>query len=186
MPITTVDPAINEPVTLSEVRAQCRIDDDITAENGLLQSYITAAREYCEQQTGRHFAEKTLRYSGVFDNDGIELCPGLTEVLYVEYLDPQGATKQLSAGSYYIDRVSLVGSVLPLRGWPAVLANHPHPVTVEFECGGQDCPTPVKQAILLLVAHWYSNREAGSFGGVSTEVAFSVSALLQSYKVVRI
>ena len=37
---------IREPVTLNEAKAQCRVEHN--ADDDLIQSYITAAREYCE------------------------------------------------------------------------------------------------------------------------------------------
>ena len=37
---------IQEPVTLNEAKAQCRVEHN--ADDDLIQSYITAAREYCE------------------------------------------------------------------------------------------------------------------------------------------
>jgi hypothetical protein len=43
-------------------------------------------------------------------------------------------------------------------------------------------PKPIKQAMLLLIGHWYENREATAFN-VNRELAFSVNALLYPYKV---
>ena len=37
---------IIEPVTLAEAKTQCRVE--FNADDDLIQSYITAAREYCE------------------------------------------------------------------------------------------------------------------------------------------
>ncbi|GJK86863.1 MULTISPECIES: head-tail connector protein [Citrobacter] len=41
----------------------------------------------------------------------------------------------------------------------------------------------VKAAILLLVGHWYANREAVNIGNITTEIPFTVEALLQPYRI---
>lgn len=189
MPIITLEPATSEPVKLAEVRAQCRIDSDITEEDVMLEGLISAAREYCEHYTGRHFAFKTLHYIGNWCAGRIELSPNLKAVSFIQYRDTDNNEQSLAEAGYYVDSASLVGAVVPLAAWPSTYATHPQPVTIEFEVGDVDetgdstCPLTVKQAILLLVAHWYANREASTVGVVSKEVEFSVSALLSSHRV---
>ncbi len=41
----------------------------------------------------------------------------------------------------------------------------------------------VKAAMLLLVGHWYANRETVSVGQTVAEVPFAVEALLQPYRI---
>ncbi|BBB29372.1 head-tail connector protein [Neptunomonas japonica] len=192
MPIITLEPATTEPVTLEEVRAQCRIDGDITDENTLLQGLISTAREYCENHTGRHFAAKTLHYIGNWCANKIELTPNLKTVSFIQYRDHNNEQQSFPDTKYYVDSVSLVGAVIPLSTWPSTYPTHPQPVTIEFEVGDTDesgnssCPYGVKQAILLLVAHWYENRSAVAFSGTSKEVEYSVSALLSPYRVLNV
>ena len=189
MPIITLEPATTEPVSLEEVRAQCRIDSDITDENTLLEGLISTAREFCENHTGRHFAAKTLHYIGNFCANKIELTPNLKTVSFIQYRDTDNATQPFADTEYYVNTASLVGAVIPYGSWPNTYPTHPQPVTIEFEVGDIDdqgsstCPHTVKQAILLLVAHWYENREASSVGVVSKEVEFSVNALLSTHRV---
>jgi uncharacterized phiE125 gp8 family phage protein len=189
MPIITLEPAITEPVSLEEVRAQCRIDSDIIDENTLLEGLISTAREFCEQHTGRHFAAKTLHYIGTWCANQIELSPNLTAVNFIEYRDTDNIAQSFADTEYYVNTASLVGAVIPYGSWPSTYATHPQPVTIEFEVGDTDiegnstCAHTVKQAILLLVAHWYENREASNIGAVSKEIEFSVGALLSPHRV---
>ena len=188
MPLFTVVAAAVEPVSLDELRAQCRIDDDDTTENSLLQTYLTAAREYCEDHTGRHFAEKTLGWVGCFPAclASIELSTDLNVVLSVEYQNTDGDTISLPATDYCVDSVSLYGAVIPLKAWPGTLANHPQPVTIKFTCCQDAISGAAKQAILLLASHWYQFREAVLIGSISSETEFSVHSLLSGSKVVKI
>ncbi|MCX0499734.1 head-tail connector protein [Erwinia billingiae] len=41
----------------------------------------------------------------------------------------------------------------------------------------------IRSAMLLLIGHWYSNREAVVIGQTATEVPFAVEALLQPHKI---
>lgn len=41
----------------------------------------------------------------------------------------------------------------------------------------------VKMAMLMLIAHWYTNRETVSTGSTTSALAFSTEALLQPYRI---
>ncbi|MFZ1874881.1 MAG: head-tail connector protein [Chania sp.] len=41
----------------------------------------------------------------------------------------------------------------------------------------------VKAAMLLLVGHWYANREAVNIGNVTSSIPFAVESLLQPYRI---
>ena len=188
MPFFVVEQPTVEPVSLDDLRAQCRVDEDFNEEDELLKTYLIAAREYCEELTGRHYAEKTLGYLGKFpaERNCLELTPNLKEVLFVEYLDLKGLNVSLLPAKYIVDRASICGAVVPLKEWPAVKINHPQPVTIHFECGGGECPAVVRQAILLLASHWYQNREGSVIGAPSTEAEYSVHSLLSGQRVINL
>lgn len=41
----------------------------------------------------------------------------------------------------------------------------------------------IEMAMLMLIAHWYANRETVSVGGTSSALDFSTEALLQPYRI---
>lgn len=41
----------------------------------------------------------------------------------------------------------------------------------------------VKAAMLLLIGHWYANRESVNIGNITSEIPFATEALLQPYKI---
>ena len=60
-------------------------------------------------------------------------------------------------------------------------------ITVTFDAGygsqAGSAPKPLHQAILMLVAHWFQNRETVNVGNIVTELDYAVKALLQRYRV---
>jgi len=151
----------------------------------LLTGLILVARDYCEGFTGRAFATQTLEvYLDTFPYGAIELpMSPLQTVTSVKYKDSAGTEVTLSATTdYIVDADSRVGRVVPAYGtaWPSFTPYPVNPIKVRYVTGFVSAPEKVKQAIKLLVGHWYANREAS--GAISKEVEFSTRALLSQYR----
>lgn len=196
-PIRKVDATV-EPVTLDQAKEHCRvvIDDD----DGLLERMIVAARQLCEEATGRAFLTQTwllsrdsfpcARYGQCFTMPQILLPrPRVQDVASITYLDGTG-TRQTLTSSYYLLDAGAEPAVLmpaPGRAWPYT----PHvsgAVQVTYTAGygsdPDDVPAALKLAILQLVAHWYENREATVLpesGTGNVSVPFGVADLLAPY-----
>jgi uncharacterized phiE125 gp8 family phage protein len=70
------------------------------------------------------------------------------------------------------------------REWPDLPAAT-SAIEIDLEAGfgpaAADVPAPIRQALLMLVAHWYENREAGP-GDPRAAPPPAVSALLAPYR----
>ena len=55
-----------------------------------------------------------------------------------------------------------------------------------YGAAAADVPAPIRQAILLLVAHWHEHREPVAIGDADAPVPPTVSDLLQPYRWVRL
>lgn len=184
MALVLVMPPAVEPVTLQEGKAHLRVDT--TDDDVLISSLITAAREYCEAFQRRAYI--TQMWELVLDAwpNGPEIRlprPPLQSVVAVRYCDFSGTEYTLSPEDYIVDTKSEPGRVVLAYGktWPAVMLYPASPIAIRFTAGYGDpasVPAKVKQAILLLVGHWYENREAVTVGSVSRAVEFAVEALL--------
>ena len=182
--LKTITPVAIEPITLAEVRQHLRLPEDAT-EDELLLGLIKTARVYCEHYTRRAFAEQTLetyldRFSGA---DSILLpCPPLQSVVEIGYTDSTGQETILPASDYVVDPDCEPGRVLPAYGttWPVFTPYPATPIRIRFVAGNAAIPEPIRQALLLLVGHWYENREAT--GTAKDQTAFSVHALLAPYR----
>lgn len=177
-PVRITAPA-NTPVSLSDVKAHCRVDhnDDDT----VLTSLLNAAVAYLDGWSGvlgRCLVTQTWRQD--FEAFGIlRLALGpVASITSVTYYDADNEQQTLSADVYAHLTGPLGGYITlkPDQSWPSTYGRA-DAVSVTFVAGTAvaDVPASIKAAILLLVAHWYENREAA---GAASELPFSVSALL--------
>ena len=173
-----------EPVTLAEAKAQCRVLTD--DEDGLIAALITAAREWVENFTGHILVlrDVTQRLSS-FTRPRLFAWPIADDAtITATYVDSDGATQTLTGarlifGNGWAELATAFGSKWPTSYGPA---------TVTVEAGyatADDVPQSMKQAILLLVAAWFANREAVSDKAM-TEVPMAVDALCRPYRMVLI
>jgi uncharacterized phiE125 gp8 family phage protein len=171
-----------EPVSLAEAQAHCRSIDD-TAENATLTALIIAAREYCEQYTRRALAPQTIElYLDYFSTDIYLPLPPVTAVTSIIYTDYLGVATTVSASDYIVDLIN--NRIIPAydKTWPAFTPYATNPIKITYVAGytAATVPKAVKQAILLLVGHWYINREAT--GTADKPIEFSVKNLLTLHK----
>ena len=178
-----------EPVTLQQARAHLKLDvvDGVHPEDSLVTDLIYAAREHIEQLTQTIVAERSVTIS-LYDFTGDELNLGIapvksvTTVMYEAY--PNGYMT-LPAAAYKLD-ASKPAKLLANMPFPATVGRSGS-VTVGVVAGyaPADCPKSLKQAILLLVGHWYENREAVQDAASSrtpVELPKGVDALLAPYR----
>jgi uncharacterized phiE125 gp8 family phage protein len=179
-----ITPPTFEPVTLTEAKAQCRIDID--DDDALIVGLIQAAREYCEAIDWCAYCTQTIEL-WLEDwplDDEIELPrPPLQSVTSVEYYDVNDVKYTLPTTVYAADTVSVPGVVhlRYLQNWPLVVLRDYNAICVTYVAGWDETaymPIVIKQAMLLLVGHWYENREAVTVGAVSRPIDFGVKALL--------
>lgn len=178
-PIVIVGPA-TEPVTPFEVKAQCRIDLDDYAQDQLLATYISAARDYLEWRAGMTIHEQTLEwalnywpYSGLQNAYGgipltLPRATPLLEVLSVKYADSSGVETTWPADQYTMDTRAQPGSIAPAYGvaYPSFIAYPSAAVRIRYRAGiptaspVSEAPGEVKYPILLIVAGMYEYRES--------------------------
>jgi len=109
----------------------------------------------------------------------------------LKYFDTDGVEQTLTEGTdFLVDNESEPGRITPApdTGWPAT-QNRPNAVSVEFVAGFGDAskvPQGIKQAILLMVGHWYENREAVTMQGNNAgELPMAVDSLLMMHRIWR-
>lgn len=198
MALKLITPPVAEPITLDEAKAQCRVDID--DDDTLIAALIVAAREYAEGYQNRRYITQTWEL--VLDNWPYGSCiemplPPLQSVTSVKYKGSSGIELTWAASNYIVDTDSYVGRLV-LADDLSWLGDELFPVgaiRIRFVAGylpegnspdidyAANVPQRVKQAMLLLVGHWYENREAVNDRSVQ-EIPFAVKALLGLDRVV--
>ena len=124
-----------EPLTLDEVKFQCKID--IADYDMQLYDLIASVREFAEHLIGRAFITQQWEYTLDSFKDRIELpMPTLQSVQSVKYLDENGVLQTLASSEYQVITSELVGAIVPAYGktWP-VCRIQPDSVVVAFTAG---------------------------------------------------
>tara|TARA_R110000824_G_scaffold366730_2_gene555680 strand:- start:213162 stop:213719 length:558 start_codon:yes stop_codon:yes gene_type:complete len=174
-----------EPVSLAEARAYLRLDNE--TEDMLLGVLITSARMVLEADTRRAFMTQSWKLildSWPVTKVALPLAPAsaVTEIT----LDDDAVT--VAPATYDVALAGDAPCVMPRTTWPQPV-NRVGGIAISFTAGyggAGDVPAPLKQAILLLVAHWFDNRAPVALGESVHELPISVAALVAPYRRVRL
>jgi uncharacterized phiE125 gp8 family phage protein len=194
--LINVIPPAEDVLTLAEVKAHLRVDDD--DEDDLIAGLIATATAQLDGRDGllgRALATQTWRLTlDAFPCEiGVPL-PPLLAVDAITYLDADGAEQTLPEDQYQV--IGLGGTdpvrIRPVYGqtWPSTRCQ-PEAVSVQFTAGYVDAeaspaelavPDPIRTAMLLHVAHLYEHREAVASSGLA-QLPMGYDALVSSYRV---
>jgi len=187
--LTLVIAPETEPLTAAELVPYLRIEtpEEDSEEEKYLNALIKTAREYCEEYQRRAYITQTWKLSlSAWPHGCIGLPKGsLQSVTSIVYKDSAGAEHTLTAGTdYIVSTTGIVGRVSPPYGgsWPTASLYPLDPISITYKCGygdsAADIPERAKQAMRLLISHWYDQRAPVLIGSVSNEIEFTVHALL--------
>lgn len=109
--------------------------------------------------------------------------PPLQSITSITYIDGTGTQQTLSPTLYLVDTNTEPGRITPSYGniWP-IIRQQIASVQVTYVCGygtAAQVPDTFKEAIKLLVNHWYVNREASMYP-LPQPLALAVEALVMS------
>lgn len=168
--VTNVSPELSsaEPVTLGEQKLHMRLDEDL--DDAYVLDCIKAARLWVEGQTRRPLV--LAAYDGTIDYNwpmrhcqyfiALPINP-VTAVDYVQYVDTSGSTQTLSTSLYTAVTRNNGSYIVPAYNatWPSV-RDVPNAVTVRFRVGYSTVPLDLKQAVMILAATFYEERDTAA------------------------
>lgn len=179
------------PLTIAEARVHVR--QELTDDDLWLDDAIRAATGLVETATNRQLLTATSRLSlDGWPCDGwIDLPrPPLVAVTGITYLDTDGGQQTWAAANYRVSapagpkcdrgRIALAYGAL----WPTV-QDVSETIAITFTHGygaASDVPRELKQAVKLLVGHWYDNRSAVMVGTISKEIELAFRALTAPFR----
>jgi len=113
-----------------------------------------------------------------------------TDGPFIKYYDTDDTEATFAASNYFVDTKSEPGRVALnySAAWPSTTLRPVNGVCVIFVAGYGDAaanvPQYIKSAILLLIGHWYENREGAAIpSAIPKEIPFGVEALLWKERV---
>jgi uncharacterized phiE125 gp8 family phage protein len=177
-----------EPLALAEMKQALRLDGD--AEDALVARLIIAARLHVTAVTGRALITETWRLAldGV-PRDRVVRLPvsPLVAVMALRTLDDDGnATDWPVTGLVLAKSPALI--VLP-EALVGAERRAQLGIEIDYEAGYSDAdavPADLKQAMALLVGHWFEHREAGVVDVTAAALPLGVAALLAPYRELRL
>lgn len=183
-------------VSLDDAKKHLRVvgtNDDVYIE--ALTEAATAWLAGPDGWLGRSIGTQTLEMQAPYfeaDCNGVIALPfgPLIDIVLVKYLDTSGVETVLDPSKYVLDEAgirSVYGEI-----WPSVRPQS-DAVKIQYRAGygvapnydTDKIPRPIWAAILMLVGHWYENRETVVVGVTTTELPFAAEALLSVYRVYR-
>ena len=198
---------MTEPVTLDQVKAYLRLDSSVTDQDDWLTGSIIAARRLCEKHINQsvqgtakvlvldgfpRVTDPTLPFSRRRAKLAIPLLGGtVATVSSIAYTDDTGTTITLDDSQWQLDTSVMPARLAPAPGnvwpdgeWPQT-GNDFASVTISYTVSplAADDLAIVVQAMLMLIARWENQREAGvDVRGTPAEIPFGVTILLDAIR----
>jgi uncharacterized phiE125 gp8 family phage protein len=180
-------PAV-EPVTLDEAKAYLRVEHD--DDDDVISALIAGARVHVEAQTRRALITQSWRLirDSWPDNGRITILPApLRLLLAARIYRLDGSTLALDTTAFVADLaaapavLSFTAGAMPAPG--RVIAGIEIDVETGYGNTPADVPEDLRQAIRILVAHWYENRGLIATGAGVAVLPMTAAALLAPYRV---
>lgn len=184
MPSILLTAPAAEPLSLAEAKAFLRVehndDDDVIG------ALIASARIHVEAQTRRALVSQSWRLVlDAWPAEGrLSVRPAPLQALSAARVyDGGGEATTLDLQNFVVDTA---GSQLTFAPWALAqpgraVAGIELDVMAGYGDTAADVPEPLRQAVRLLVAHWYENRGLATLGAV-TVLPATVAALIAPYR----
>lgn len=159
-------------------------------QDDLLESFLRSALAAIEARTGKALIERTFSWSVTRWRDGsaqaLPIAP-VSAIVDIVLLDRLGIENVVDADRYHLRPdmqrpvVSAVGGTLPAIGQTDTARIR---MLAGFGPEWSDLPADLRQAVLLLAAHYYEYRHEVQYDGGC--MPFGVSALIERYRTLRL
>jgi uncharacterized phiE125 gp8 family phage protein len=180
-----------EPVTVAEAKAWLKVDG--ADEDALIATLITAARLHLESVTGRALLTQSWRLVlDAWPQGGEVRLPvaPLSALTAIRAFDEDGDEHAIGLAQFVVEaggtpaRLVLPGTV---AGMP--LLRQRFGIEIDYVAGfgeAADVPQELKQALLVLVAHWFEHRDAVVIAGSGAVIPFGFDRLIAPWREVRL
>lgn len=180
-----------EPVALADARLHLRVDT--TDDDSFISSLITTSRLQVEAALGLGLMTQIwLLQADCWPLNGLVELPlrPVQSVDEIRVLDADGNATVLDSISYAVDLNSDRPRIASRTGYWPIPGARLNGIEIEFSVGfgaeSSAVPDDIRQALLLLIAHWYEHRGLEPGDTNPTSIPNAISSLLTPYKAVRL
>jgi uncharacterized phiE125 gp8 family phage protein len=204
-PLVVTAPA-DTPVSLAEVKAHLRVDDD--TENALVTAMIAGAVGTAEFYLGRSLITQTLRLAlDRWPNETlagadrpwawgpriIELArPPVQSIAGVTVYDEEDQATVVDSSVYRLANGSNARARLVLRqgqSWPSG-GRATDSIEIDYVAGygdgGTDVPEPIRQGLLALIAFWFEHREGEAWTTALPSLPIGAASIWRPFRLMRL
>lgn len=193
MTFLTITPPAIEPVTAGDIVTQLhlRLDVDEVGEQDLIEQYAASARARAEAITRSRFITQTVQLRldgfgcGIGEAIPLQIAP-IQSVAAVRYIDGGGVQRVLPPSEYRLIKSRQPYELWPRYGqtWPVSRADA-DVVEIDMVVGygntGASVPADIRQALRLMIAAMFDNRENIVHGSAPVELPEGARQLLSAH-----
>ncbi|RLG44234.1 MAG: hypothetical protein DRN81_04995 [Thermoproteota archaeon] len=183
---------VNMAVTLDEAKNHLKILSTETEDDALLTRVILAASEMLERECKLALITQTWGlYSDEFKEEFHIFKHPVQAVSSIQYYDINGVLQTVDATHYFVDNVSRPARII-FKGdyiFPDIEEYRPNGLVFTFTVGygddATDVSSEVRSCLLMMLSHWYENREAVVISNWSIHnLPFAVTKMIEQLDVV--
>lgn len=176
------------PISLTEVKAQLRVEH--SDDDALIARLISVAVAFTDAKgaLGKGIITQTwAQWMGPNPTQSIALLLGpVQSVSAIKYYDVDGNLQTDTLANYDVFGIPSKTTVSPKSGsnWP-VAQQRDDAIKIEYVIGygdaSSDVPDTLRHALMLLIGHWYDNREQTQMDELA-DIPFGFMELLNMHK----
>ena len=185
-----------EPLSIADIKYQLRIEQDDNDNDITLFNLRKAARRWTENYLNRALITQTLDYymQRFPSGDYYELPrPPIQSVTSLTYTDWNGDASTLTENTdFVLDSDSEPGRIVLEynKTWPTDTLHPKNPIVTLYVAGYGDAasnvPDDIRQAMLMMVTHWYIHRQPIRVGAAPKYVDFTIESILSPYRILSV
>jgi uncharacterized phiE125 gp8 family phage protein len=170
-------------LSLDALKRQAGIAQSIDYHDAYLESLREAAVDLVEHATGRILAPGPfVWYPGELTSAlPIPVRPVVNNSVQVEVRDASGNWETIATNQYVLLESQESPTLYAYDGWPPT-DGHPDGVRISFTAGDTSPPARATQAVLMLVGHWFAQRDPIQVTSAPQAVPAAFDLLLSSLR----